>query len=198
MTVLEGVRKQVINIREKNLCATLQTIGDKVGVSRERVRQILDSENKPTRHWKPKHYCQRCGKELVPIHSNSSVCRNKYCSKECKTPIIQVTCSNCRKLFPKREMEVIWWTNSENRQFFFCSNKCRGIYSGEHFGFKIHPENSWGVKNKGKSKYSADVRKTTVTLKKNGASLGYISKSLLIPSGSVYGLYKKGINNGGE
>ena len=46
------IRKKVIRIRMANPCATLQQIGDEVGVSRERVRQILSRAKLPTSHYK--------------------------------------------------------------------------------------------------------------------------------------------------
>lgn len=44
--------KKVIKIRKENPCATLQQIGDEVGVSRERVRQILSRAKLPTARYK--------------------------------------------------------------------------------------------------------------------------------------------------
>jgi hypothetical protein len=45
------VRESVIQTRKSYPCATLQFITEKVGVTRDRVRKILASENLPTRHW---------------------------------------------------------------------------------------------------------------------------------------------------
>jgi len=39
--MLMGKKEQVIELRQKTLCATCQDIAIKVGISRERVRQIL-------------------------------------------------------------------------------------------------------------------------------------------------------------
>ena len=45
-----GVSKEVIELRKKDYSLTLQEIGDKVHVSRERVHQILKREGLPTRN----------------------------------------------------------------------------------------------------------------------------------------------------
>ena len=45
-----SVRDPVIKERAANPYATLKQIADKYGVTKERVRQILASENLPTRH----------------------------------------------------------------------------------------------------------------------------------------------------
>jgi PP-loop superfamily ATP-utilizing enzyme len=44
-----SVREHAIKLREKSPCMTLQAIGDKCGVSKERVRQILQSEGMETK-----------------------------------------------------------------------------------------------------------------------------------------------------
>ena len=58
----DSVRDKVIELRKSMPCASNQTIADKVGVSRERVRQILKSSGLPTR----KYYatCSECGKKI--------------------------------------------------------------------------------------------------------------------------------------
>ena len=54
----------VLILRDENPDMTMAEIGRNLGVSRERVRQILNNHNKPTKT-KPnvqKYFCPRCGK----------------------------------------------------------------------------------------------------------------------------------------
>ena len=72
-------KTEYIAIQERitNPCATLETIGGKAGVTKERVRQILKGHGLPTIHWKPKkpeYICFNCG---IITHRKSSLCSPK-------------------------------------------------------------------------------------------------------------------------
>ena len=71
----------VIETRKRNPCATLQQIGDKFGVSRERIRQILEPYGFPKgitiRRKVAGHspICPICGGKKV---QNAKFCRSCY------------------------------------------------------------------------------------------------------------------------
>lgn len=184
-----GSRESIGKIREQNPCATLQSIANKVGVSRERVRQILKSENKPTTHWKPKHICPTCGSEILRRNTGNF---NKFCSPECrnKNIYIPVSCSECNKIFPLRAHYVIYMTNIRGREHFFCSKECQGAYAGKYYGFASHPQNSG--RNKGQSKYSDALCKRIISLRQENISWGNIHKQLNIPLGTLSKLSHRG------
>jgi predicted amidophosphoribosyltransferase len=48
----QSARNKVIKIKKENPYVTLQEIGDEVGISRERVRQILSRSKLPTSYYK--------------------------------------------------------------------------------------------------------------------------------------------------
>ena len=126
----------VVSMRNKSACATLQDIADNLGISRQRVHQILKKEDLRTKHYtqKTRFECQVCGK-------TSS---HKFCSVECKKKWheIPVTCTTCGKLFTRSRRQLL----AHYKEFLFCSRECFGKWTGERHGFKAHPEN--GVRGK--------------------------------------------------
>ena len=63
-----GAAMVVIRLRKGNPCMTLKQIGDRVGVTRERVRQVLSRAGLPTRALvspKLRYECPGCGKLLL-------------------------------------------------------------------------------------------------------------------------------------
>ena len=129
------MRESVVTIRKKNPCATLAQIGDKVGISRERVRQILKSEGGKTRHLDIKHqyYCLNCAKVFKSYSSKNP----KWCSLLCRHEYscIPVTCNICGKLFRKKQSALVAQSNdSRYRGNDYCSRKCFGVWVGKNIG----------------------------------------------------------------
>jgi len=117
-----GNREVVKYLRNNHPEITLQEIGSHVGISRERVRQLLSSEKLETRSSGrqpvPMPNCQYCGTSLP--HR-----RRRYCGPKCQYPNGKVTtyCHYCNK-------EIILMTSVYNsRQFrskyIHCSRYCR-------------------------------------------------------------------------
>ena len=115
-------RDKVKEIREQHPEWTLNEIGEELGISRERVRQILRSENLETRSAKrvpkPMPPCVRCG-EPVPYR------KRIYCSPNCQRPNGRTTlhCHYCNK--PVEVMSSIAKSRNSRYKFFHCSRECR-------------------------------------------------------------------------
>jgi len=113
-----GNRARIIDYRVKHPELTLLEIGNRVGVSRERVRQVLTSEQLETKSLKrqppvfPK--CKKC-ETRVPT-------RNRiYCSDECKKTEKTIPCAYCQKEMSFR----ISIYNARNRSIKqHCSREC--------------------------------------------------------------------------
>ena len=122
-------RDEVLICRWKNPYATQAEIAQVVGVSRERVRQILKSLGLPPVVKNPEHYnpCGSCGKPMLRV---SPTIRKKYCNKTCQSSAHTVTveCIVCGKLFI---MATSRWTMHANRyNSISCSMECRGVSIG--------------------------------------------------------------------
>ena len=132
---MEKCRQGVKKTREANPCATLQQIGDKYGVTREWVRQILSQEGLPTAAIIEKHliYCLNCGKETSTP---------KFCNLDCFSAYhhIEVVCSQCDKLFPLRRSTLIAHVKRNTSGLLFCSMRCQGKWASKNYG--------WGRKKK--------------------------------------------------
>ena len=80
-------RATVVKLRKEQPNMTLQEMGEQIGISRERVRQILVSENLSTRSikeverrtFKPLPRCESCN---LPTKAYN----RKYCSNNCRFP----------------------------------------------------------------------------------------------------------------
>ena len=135
----------------RNPYATLQEIGDAIGVTRERVRQIIiEFKDNPDmepieRHARRgggfKAYCIKCGKEKSEgkkaYEKSSKVCRE--CAKA--KPIV-FFCSGCGKETVKSIPEEIatWKQNKKHVQdpsLNFCSRQCSGHWLGVNKGFGV-------------------------------------------------------------
>jgi hypothetical protein len=123
----------IIKIRDNNPCATLQNIGDKVGCSREYVRQVLSKNEKPTKHWVKTYQCNQCGK----------VTRyKKFCSRECQAEytkahrMVECVCDQCGKPFQQTIYQLKHKVVVHNQDKFFCNRHCRSVYCGFQ---KDHP-----------------------------------------------------------
>lgn len=113
--MVEGKRQQVKQARELNPCASATDIARQVGVSRQRVCEILKSENLPTRRHIQRRSCIICG---TPLPSNQMILCSPECRLEYHHP--QVECAWCGKLF---RISYKWELFRNERNF--CSTSCR-------------------------------------------------------------------------
>ena len=122
-------RKQIIELRSANLSMTMSEIAKRVGMSRQRVFQILREEGLPTKHCvNIKNYqCLECG----------AVSPHKFCSDECKKKWqqIPIICDGCGKLFFRNVTQFLHNYRKHNHAL-FCSNSCAHKWLVEMYGFK--------------------------------------------------------------
>jgi DNA-directed RNA polymerase subunit RPC12/RpoP len=128
---ITGTKELVIKLREKSPCMTLQAIGDRCGVSRERVRQILKSEGMETKHFdtRVKYYCTRCGKRILDPYTRNNGAKTPrklclLCSHEVHH--VKVICSICGKDFEIKTSALLDRVNRAKGGGLYCSVACSG------------------------------------------------------------------------
>lgn len=134
----EFIRLNVIRARRNNPCATMQQIGDRYKITRERVRQILVEAGKPTSAFQQTYLCPNCGGEL-PRGKQSRARQGKgtFCNKQCQYDYghIKIACDYCGELKEYRIKTIIWHIeHGQKCKYFFCSKVCQGKWLGENYG----------------------------------------------------------------
>jgi len=116
-------RLEIIYLRENFPELTLREIGEKVELTRERVRQILTTANLATKSLAristPLPLCATCNKTLA--HK-----RLKFCNQKCQFPNGKTTfqCSTCGMF--KTVMTSVYRRISQKNSKIYCSRICRG------------------------------------------------------------------------
>lgn len=134
----------VVELRKKYPCWTLQRIATDVGVTRERVRQILKKHNLPTKAQSPKLFCRYCGIEITCRNgfraSHLSSNKTDLCSKCHKEYELytMLECEECRGLFFRRTALVIFEFSRRNYNHVWCSKSCQGKWAGRNYGTGIN------------------------------------------------------------
>ena len=132
-----NTRKQVMELRSANLTMTLSEIANTVGLSRQRVFQILREEGLPTKHFirikKYQYQCLLCG----------TISPHKFCSNECqkKWQQVPVTCTRCGQLFYRNITQLLHNYRHHDKGL-FCSKHCGAKWLAEIYGFKSSQSNS--------------------------------------------------------
>ena len=114
-------REVVKYLRNNHPEITLQEIGSHVGISRERVRQILSSANLETRsrgRTLPMPDCRHCG---TPLPNR----RRRYCGPKCQYPNGKTTtyCHYCNKEIIL--MTSVYISRQSRSKHIHCSRDCR-------------------------------------------------------------------------
>ena len=115
-------RLEVIYLRENFPELTLRKIGEKVDLTRERVRQILTTTNLSTKSLAriptPLPLCATCNQTL----SNK---RLKFCSQKCQHPNGRTTfqCSGCETF--KTILTSSYKARVKRNSKMYCSRSCR-------------------------------------------------------------------------
>ena len=113
-------RLEIIHLRENFPELTLREIGEKVNLTRERVRQILIDANLNTKSLArmTTPLCATCNKTL---HNR----RLKFCSQECQYPNGQTTfqCATCGT--SQTVMTSVYKARMQRNSTIHCSRTCR-------------------------------------------------------------------------
>lgn len=143
------LRHFVVTLRQENPDMTLQQIATAVNRTRERVRQILVSEEMETRSAKrvesasrPTPLCRICNKEIFRPPSRH---RRTYCDECIRTkvwridmglrkrriPQIDTPCAYCKKTVTMRE--TLYKRHQTLHKYFYCSKSCRskGLWANQ-------------------------------------------------------------------
>ena len=130
----------IIEERKKNPCLTLQQIGDKYGVSKEYIRQVLNREGLPTKHFIQNYVCNYCEKIL---HRRKLFC-NHICMR--KYHDVQMICDYCGKTFTRKihniKISLRRPLGGKGQKKFFCNKSCHGKYIAENYGFSKFPDHA--------------------------------------------------------
>jgi hypothetical protein len=131
---------EVLALRAVNPCATMTEIGLAVGLSRERVRQILKRGGVRTASvgsdGAPRMYrCQECGSEF-----QSQARPRVFCSKQCRrnNRSLELVCAEetCGRTF-RRTLALInahQRRGLDNTKRAFCGKACAGRHVGKNHG----------------------------------------------------------------
>jgi transcriptional regulator with XRE-family HTH domain len=119
-------RSRVRDLRSANLLMKMSEIARIVGVSRQRVYQILQKEGLPT-----KQHIRKC---LYKCPVCGVISSRKFCSYQCRKKWLQIPiiCSECGNLFIRSRRKFM---NSypHHSDVLFCSKKCTGKWLKEHY-----------------------------------------------------------------
>lgn len=202
--VWETYNGQVKTLRNQGL--TLQAIGNRIGVTRERVRQILEEHYGTTKisGLIPRSQLGKLlgssGTQLArlerqgvldPIHIGRRYLYDRDEVEQAALLIIQIRqatwirfiCPECGKVFERERSCVTYRTTRKGQEHWFCSRQCLGKFVGRNYGFTAHPENvPKGAEHRRKWDYE-QVYKLREQMGWSGVRIG---KTLGIPKGTVY------------
>jgi len=142
----ENTRQNVITLRQENPAMTLQHIAITVNRTRERVRQILVSENMETRSAKrvesanrPSTLCRLCNTEIIigTINKKRTPPTRKYCDncinnnfwhidiglRKRRIPRVYIPCCHCNTIIDIRK--TLYESHQRIYKNLFCSTHCR-------------------------------------------------------------------------
>ena len=128
-------RSAIMQLRLDNPTMTLEEIGQQVGLTRERIRQILRNNNVPTRATSkfPQRKCANCQKPMTTdqgyvIHVRASSPTKSYCNTQCREAKLYdyYPCDYCGKLVWKRKKEYKHLKTLS--QTFHCSHSCSHLH----------------------------------------------------------------------
>ena len=144
MTAALTTAERAVLIRQRNPCMTLLGIGQAIGVTPERVRQVLVEAGEPTRHlnpW-PVYECSQCrGAFQATNHQRARIKTGaappQFCSLVCSKAAHQVPliCDYCGKPFLRQQTRVL--VQARDRRYkgsVFCGRACWLAKAGRQFG----------------------------------------------------------------
>lgn len=126
---LGPVALKVIEARTARPCVSIGTLARDLGVSRQRVSQILHAHSMPGP--RPKTRCGRCGapirsRDRSQVRDGNHIVRSTFCHQCAKDMhFVPLICDQCGKLFYRYKSSVMHDITVRHRQWFFCSPSCR-------------------------------------------------------------------------
>jgi len=135
-------KERILELRDNDSTLKLQDIANDVGLSRERVRQILKESNRQTSGFVEPKVCARVGCNITYPRSSHSI----YCSTKCSN-LVYYTLVNCnwcgkQKLITKsdykRNTEKAYRLFGDSPKYkgnFYCDRKCFGEFIGNTYGW---------------------------------------------------------------
>lgn len=188
MSDSSSIREKILHLRQINPELRGSEIAAQLGVSRERIRQLLVELNLPTRI-RSIEACQYCGK----LFNTRRGKRKEYCSRTCRKAAIftTITCSACGLEF-KISSKLLQRRLRLKYKHFFCSRSCSRKYVGKYVG------STYGWKALAK-KYGAHYKTYNYSLVAylyelspiNGNKASF-ARSLGILRGSIYHVLRRG------
>jgi hypothetical protein len=148
----ESVRAAVTELRREHPMWSLQTIGNTIGVSRERVRQLLKGEGMPTAAVKAlpivELTCNHCGatfERLQRLHTSNQErgSRATYCGASCQRQGLAkllreraAAVTECRNHHPLTPENTLWFTRKHPSRGAISMRRCkrcRSEYSKRYY-----------------------------------------------------------------
>jgi len=120
-------------LRNEKPCISAAEIARRVGVSRERVRQLLRRLGLTTdMRIRPKRRCLSCGNPIPRDH-------RAFCSRACQVNYYQITlyCNFCGKEFKRKVKDILLYPVKLQYGYkgrVFCSRSCLGRWFGKNYG----------------------------------------------------------------
>jgi DNA-binding Lrp family transcriptional regulator len=118
--------------RRRNPYATQVEMAQAIGISRERVRQLLKKMGLPAVVKDPakipNYYCAACGKPIDTPRSAKAA--HKFCDRACyyASRTVTVECFICSEIFPMQLSQ--WEVRLRRYNTLTCSMECRGVTIG--------------------------------------------------------------------
>jgi len=97
-------------------------IARELGISRQRVHQVVKELGYPPVERAEYKYCANCGKQLSDQGSN--LCKDCYLADLHTKSLVELTCPQCGRVFTRRRCYINSQRKRGYRQF-FCNRSCR-------------------------------------------------------------------------
>ena len=131
--ITDNRKLQILELKKQDPKRTLEAIGKEVGLSRQRVHQILTEEGVDTHKDQP--ICDGCGVVLQPSKKRPYIDPNgnRYCMI-CRTQMVYgtYTCTDCGSKVQRRRKSIL----RAKPKYIFCNKQCQGHYLGITYGRK--------------------------------------------------------------
>jgi len=126
------MKEDIIRLRQEHPHWTGARIASELGISRQRVNQVLLEAGIRTKRIAPCRFCKRCGTKLS--ESNLREFCNDVCKKEYSN--VPLICSECDTLFWRRISSMLVYpfnekTSTRNKKYIFCTKQCQGRFLGK-------------------------------------------------------------------